>query len=162
MVITLKDREPKLSHIKSFCMKSFFLAAICTSVLMSCGNSNKISSDTAFQKLKGKWQLNYITGSRISFDGLYPEEKPTITFEISEKQLKGNTSCNTFSDSFDADAAKISFKEPVLITKMACPGEGEAVFLRTLVKINSYDVIEGYTLSLLADGVASMRFTKVK
>ena len=138
------------------------MAALCTSVLMSCSNSNKISTDAAFQKLKGKWQLNYISGSRIAFDGLYPGEKPTITFEISEKQVKGNTGCNSFSGSFDADAAKINFKEPVVITKMACPGEGEAVFLRTLVKINSYDVIEGYTLSLLADGVASMRFTKVK
>ena len=34
--------------------------------------------------------------------------------------------------------------------------------MRTLVKINSYDVTAGYTLSLITDGVASMRFTKVK
>jgi len=143
-------------------MKSFLLAAICTSMLMSCSNSNKMNSDSVFKKLKGSWQLNYITGPRIAFERLYPREKPTITFDIAEKKMRGNTSCNSFSGSFDADGTKINFTEPVVTTKMACEGEGESVFLRTLQKIDSYDVTEGYTLSLLTDGVASMRFTRVK
>ena len=143
-------------------MNAFFVAAICASMLISCSNSNKINSDADFKKLKGSWQLNYITGPRIAFEGLYPGQKPTITFDISEKKTKGNTSCNSFSGSFDADGTKINFIEPLVTTKMACQGEGEAVFLRTLLKINSYDVTEGYTLSLFTDGVASMRFTRVK
>jgi heat shock protein HslJ len=143
-------------------MKPFFFVAVFLCLLVSCNNSNKITSGSESHKLKGTWQLNYITGPRIVFDGLYPNEKPTINFDVSGKRISGNTGCNTFSGTFDADGTKINFKEPLPTTKMTCPGEGESVFLRTLEKINTYDVTEGYTLSLLTDGVASMRFTKVK
>jgi heat shock protein HslJ len=143
-------------------MKSLLFIAVSLYLLASCSNGNKITSGLDSHKLKGTWQLNYITGQRIAFDGLYPAEKPTITFDVSGKRISGNTSCNSFSGSFDASGAKISFKEPLATTKMACPGEGESVFMRTLEKINSYNVTEGYTLSLFTDSVASMRFTKVK
>ena len=143
-------------------MKYAFFVAGFLFLFMSCNNSKKIASGSNSYKLQGAWQLNYITGPRIAFEGLYPNEKPTITFNIAGKRVSGNTGCNSFSGTFDADGIKISFSEPLAITKIACPGEGESVFLQTLKKINTYDATEGYTLSLLTDGVASMRFTKVK
>ena len=143
-------------------MKSVFFVAISLCLFLACSNSKKITSGSNSYKLQGTWQLNYITGPRISFEGLYPNEKPTITFDVARKRISGNTSCNSFSGPFDTDGAKISFSEPLATTKMACPGEGESIFMQTLKKINTYDVTEGYTLSLISDGVASMRFTKVK
>ncbi len=143
-------------------MKPVFFAALSFFLFIACNDSKKISSGSNALKLHGTWQLNYITGPRIAFDGLYPDKKPTITFDVPGKHISGNTSCNSFSGPFNTDGAKISFSEPLATTKMACPGEGESVFLRTLGKINTYDVTEGYTLSFFTDGVASMRFTKVK
>jgi heat shock protein HslJ len=142
-------------------MKSLLLTAISFYLFAACSNTNKINSRPDAHKLRGTWQLNYITGPRIAFDGLYPVEKPTITFDVTGNRISGNTSCNSFSGPFHADGPKIKFKDPLTSTKMACGGEGESVFLRNLEKIDSYDLTEGYTLSLLADGVASMRFTKV-
>ena len=143
-------------------MKLVFFALSIFLLLSGCSGSNKISSTSNTRKLRGTWLLNYITGPRIAFDGLFPGEKPTIRFDVSGKRVTGNTSCNSYSGSFDAEGTTINFKEPLTSTKMACPGEGESVFLKILEKINTYDVTEGYTLSLFTDGVASMRFTRVK
>lgn len=143
-------------------MKTVFLLMVSFLMLAGCNSSKKLSTNSNASKLRGTWQLNYITGPRIAFEGLYPGVKPTITFDVSGKRVSGNTSCNSFSGVFETDGTKIGFKEPLATTKMACPGEGESIFMRSLEKINSYDVTAGYTLSLLTDGVASMRFTKVK
>ena len=32
--------------------------------------------------LNGNWELNYITGPRIAFDGLYPEKKPVLQLSL--------------------------------------------------------------------------------
>ena len=32
--------------------------------------------------LDGTWELNYVAGPRIAFNGLYPNNKPTITFDL--------------------------------------------------------------------------------
>jgi len=44
---------------------------------------------------------------------------------------------------------------------MACPGNGESVFLSTLDKIQSYKV-ENDTLSFYMDDIEMMRFEKQK
>lgn len=56
---------------------------------------NAVSMET--DKLSGVWDLNYISGLRIAFDGLYPDKKPTISFNFSAMELDGNTTCNGFS-----------------------------------------------------------------
>jgi len=43
---------------------------------------------------------------------------------------------------------------------MACPGEGETVFVETLKKINSWSVTNDTTLNLIEGDIALMRFTK--
>ncbi|MBS1576359.1 MAG: META domain-containing protein [Bacteroidetes bacterium] len=136
----------------------FFIAILCA--LNSC-NSSKQSTQNNLAALQGSWQLNYITGPRIAFDGLYADKKPIITFDIKKSSISGNTSCNNFSGTITTAGNKISFPEAMAMTKMACPGEGELLFLQALKKINQYDVTAGYTLTLLRDSVAIMRFTKI-
>ena len=111
-------------------------------------------------KLNGTWELNYISGPRIAFEGLYPDKKPAIIFNLPDSVATGNSSCNRFSIPFTLQTNKITFGEG-LSTMMACEGEGETVFLQTLKKINSYSLSkDGQTLNLIMGDIAVMRFTK--
>jgi len=143
-------------------MRKILFIIVCPCLFLSCSSGKKSSSQNSLSALEGTWQLNYITGPRIVFDGLYPDKKPKITFDLEKKKVSGNTSCNNFSGEVTASGHKIHFPEAMAMTKMACPGEGETVFLQTLKKVNSYDVTAGYTLTLLMDDVAMMRFTRAK
>ncbi|WP_276090880.1 META domain-containing protein [Pedobacter sp. JY14-1] len=110
--------------------------------------------------LSGTWELNYISGPRIAFNGLYPAKKPVIKFEVSEKRFSGNTSCNSFSGALAADDTTINFTKPFMMTKMACPGEGEATFLEVLKKVSHYDIVGDTTLNFRMGDIAIMRFSK--
>ena len=143
-------------------MKSIVLTfALLCLTLTSC-NSIKSTSKTA-QNLEGTWQLTYITGPRITFDGLYPDKKPTINFDLKEKKVAGNNSCNQYFGALLLDGNKINFKDAKMgMTMMACPGTGEATYTKTLEKIDSYSISEdGKTLSFNTGENTMMRFEKL-
>lgn len=127
-------------------------------VLVSCKCKK---TDTA-STLEGTWELNYITGPRIAFDGLYPNKKPTINFDLKENRVSGNTSCNSFTGKLSVDGNKIDFTQPMALTKMMClDGQGEQVFINTLQKVNTYSITDdGKTLNFISGDIATMRFTK--
>ena len=112
--------------------------------------------------LDGTWQLNYITGPRIAFDGLYPDKKPTIIFNINENKVSGNTSCNQYFGNLVKDGNKINFKDAKMgMTMMVCSGEGENVYMKTLEKVDSYSISDdGKTLSFIMGDIAVMCFEK--
>jgi heat shock protein HslJ len=109
--------------------------------------------------LNGTWNLNYISGIRIAFDGLYPDKKPTISFNLTSNELSGNTTCNGFTSKFTMNGNNIKFADP-LKTMMFCEGGGEEAFLNMLKKVNNYALTDDNTLSFLIDDVAVMRFAK--
>ena len=113
---------------------------------------------SSINPLEGTWELSYISGKRIAFDGLYPNKKPQITFDSSKTELRGNSSCNGFSSKYRVNKNEITFGSP-LGTMMACEGSGEQDFYQMLKKVNRYSVNET-TLNLLIDDVAVMRFAK--
>jgi len=115
-------------------------------------------SDSA--KLNGTWELNYISGSRIAFDGLFPNKKPTIKLEVTNKTVSGNSGCNSFNGPIKLDGNKISFADPMAMTRMMCQGDGETVFIQTLQKINAWAVNDDNTLNFIMGDIAMMRFTK--
>lgn len=127
-------------------------------VLISC----KCKKGDTAGTLEGTWELNYVTGPRIAFDGLYPNKKPTINFDLKETRISGNTSCNSFSGKLSVDGNKIDFTQPMALTKMMCEnGQGEQVFMNTLEKANTYSITDnGKTLNLMSGDIATMRFTK--
>jgi heat shock protein HslJ len=92
---------------------------------------------------------------------LYPDQKPVLTFETGKNKIEGSTSCNSFTGAFTAGGKKIKIEGNLTLTKTACSGDGESVFLQALKKINGYDVTAGHLLTLTMDNVAMMRFTKV-
>lgn len=143
-------------------MKRMMMLAIvvCTS-LMSCTTMKSGTiGNSGLSQLSGTWELNYISGPRIAFNGLYPAKKPFIKFEITERRFSGNTSCNSFSGTLVADDTTINFTEPFMMTKMACPGEGEATFIEMLKKVSNYTVTNDTTLNFTMGDIAVMRFTK--
>ena len=128
-------------------------------VLILAGSCNPKLDDS--EKLfNTTWELVYISGPRIAFDGLFPENKPQITFDKKTHQVTGTDSCNGYSADFELDENTISFGEPGPTTMMFCGG-GERQFLNMMQKIDSY-IIEGGELNLMTDGVPMMRFKKVE
>jgi heat shock protein HslJ len=130
-------------------------------MISSCGSTNKNSAGKpAGSSLDGTWELNYISGPRIAFDGLYPNKKPTLTFDVANKKVSGNTSCNNFNGVLKLNGNNIDFNDNMALTKMMCEGSGENVFLETLKKVNTWSVSEGNTLNLIMGDIAIMRFSK--
>ena len=126
-----------------------------TKVLMKL---KTVTSESA--KMEGSWELNYISGPRIAFAGLYPDKKPIINFNLPANELGGNTSCNGFSSKIIMNGNKISIAEPFAKTMIFCEGGGETTFLTMLKKVNKYVITNENTLTFMIDDVAVMRFTK--
>ena len=142
-------------------MKKIFLAlSLFCLTFLACNATQSALKTTNL--LEGTWQLNYITGPRIAFDGLYPDKKPTITFDLKENKVAGNNSCNQYFGTLKVEGNKINFKDAKMgMTKMACVGEGENVYMKTLEKVDSYSISEdGKTLNFIMGDNAVMRFEK--
>lgn len=130
-------------------------------VFMACkSNQSPMKTTTT---LEGTWELNYITGPRIAFNGLYPDKKPTITFDLKENKVAGNNSCNQYFGKLQVNGNKINFKDAKMgMTMMACmDNQGEMTFMKTLEQIDSYSISEdGKTLNFIMGDIAMMRFEK--
>ncbi|MCI4442217.1 MAG: copper resistance protein NlpE N-terminal domain-containing protein [Lentimicrobium sp.] len=143
-------------------MKKIILTLSISCLIFIACNSTQ-SAAKATTSLEGTWKLNYITGPRIAFEGLYPNKKPSIAFNLKENKVSGNNSCNQYFGQLNYEGNKISFKDAKMgMTMMACPGEGENVFMKTLEKIDSYSISDdGKTLNFIMGDIAMMRFEKV-
>lgn len=139
-------------------MKNYTLATMVIFTFLSC-KTQKATTSTS-NNLEGIWELNYISGPRIAFEGLYPSRKPIINFE--GEMVSGNNGCNSFSGKLINNGNKVNFKDSKLrTTLMACEGEGESVFMTTLNKVNTYAVSpDGKTLTFIMGDIAVMRFNK--
>ncbi len=142
-------------------MKKLILTAIIVALtFMACKPNQK--QMIATNSLEGNWELNYITGPRIAFNGLYPDKKPTIAFDLKQNKVSGNNSCNQYFGNLKVDGNKINFKDSKMgMTMMACQGDGDILFMNTLEKIDSYTISEdGKTLNFIMGDIAMMRFEK--
>lgn len=137
-------------------MKTRLLIILFTLVMISCTTQKNISQE----KLYGTtWELEYISGPRIAFNGLYPDKKPRISFDQETNKVIGNNSCNGYSADYTLNGDSISFGEAGPTTLMFC-GEGEKVFLDMMKKIDGYRFDQDGKLNLLFDNVPMMRFKK--
>lgn len=142
--------------------KLFLFTLLLCSLIIACKSTKKTATTTAkadATQLEGTWELHYITGSRVSFEGLYPHKKPSITFRVADGKISGNTGCNTFIGIFKVNGNIMDFTNPLALSRMTCPGTGETVFLESLKKVNTYN-IEGKTLSFMSGGTETMRLEK--
>lgn len=123
----------------------------------SCTTKKSVSQA---ELLEGTWQLTYITGPRIAFDGLYPNKKPTIVFDVKNNKIAGNNSCNQYFGTLIIDDNTINFKDAKMgMTMMACEGNGDDLYMETIQKIETYTISEdGKTLNLLIGNIEMLRF----
>ena len=105
------------------------------------------------------WELEYISGPRIAFDGLFPNKKPQISFNKETGKVTGTDSCNGYRADFELVENTIAFSDPGPTTMMFCGGS-ERQFLLMMKKIDGYSMEEG-KLNLLVGEVPMMRFKKV-
>lgn len=142
-------------------MKKLFFTIVFFCLILSACDSAKSTSNTT-TSIEGTWELNYITGPKIAFEGLYPNKKPTIIFDIKENKVYGNNSCNQYFGTLKVDGNKINFKDAKMgMTMMVCSGEGENVYMKTLEKVDSYSISDdGKTLSFIMGDIAVMCFEK--
>lgn len=138
--------------------KTFFLILTTTVYFMSSCSSSKTSTNK--ELFNTKWELEYITGPRIAFDGLFPDLKPQISFNEKTNEVSGTASCNGYLSNYTLDKNAITFGEPGPTTMMFCEGGGENVFLDMMKKVTSYS-IEDQKLNLKTNNVTLMRFKKV-
>jgi len=151
-------------------MKKIILILACIAVFTSSCNSTKSSTtdenttatkENNLSGLDGIWELNYISGTKIAFEGLYPDKKPFLSFNTKDGRVSGNSGCNSFTGSMSVSNSYLHLDDSMAMTKMFCPGNGESNFLDGLKKINGYSISdEGKTLNLLSGDVAIMRFEK--
>jgi heat shock protein HslJ len=140
--------------------KIILLLAISCLAFVSCTTTKTATKKTA--TLEGTWELDYISGPRIAFEGLYPGKKPTLIFDLKENRVSGNNSCNSYTGALKVDGNKIDFKDTKMaMTMMACEGQGGDVYMGTLDKIDSYSISEdGKVLNFIMGDIAMMRFVK--
>lgn len=125
-------------------------------IISSCATTKNMDGNKLFNTT---WELEYISGPRIAFDGLFPDKKPYISFNKATSEVSGNNSCNGYSAQYTLDGTRISFGEPGPTTMMYC-GEGEKQFLNMMKKINNYNFDKEGKLNLMIDDVPMMRFKK--
>ncbi|RVT75397.1 META domain-containing protein [Flavobacterium sufflavum] len=137
--------------------KKYIFLFMLTLFFASCSSTKQMTSENLF---KSAWELEYLSGLRIAFDGLFPDKKPQISFNPTSKKVEGNDSCNGYSADYTFSGDKISFGDPGPTTMMYC-GEGEKFFLNTIKKINKYNIDKEGKLNLMIDDVPMMRFNKI-
>jgi len=140
--------------------KNIFVISLLLFLFLACKPTQSVMKTTT--SLQGTWELNYITGPRIAFEGLYPNKKPIITFDLKENKVSGNNSCNQYFGTLNSDGSSINFKDAKMgMNMMSCPGNGENTYMKTLEQIDSYSISEdGKTLNFLMGDIAMMRFEK--
>ena len=120
------------------------------------------SSATEEADLEGTWELvSLMSAQKVPLNDLYPNKKPTIAFDARPKQISGTTGCNSYTGSYVIDGRTISFGTGMALTKMACEGDGETLFVERLKKTNKFFIKEQNTLMLLEGDVALLEFKKI-
>ena len=138
--------------------QTLFLLGLISLFLVSC--STNMMGDNA-KLYENGWELEYVTGPRIAFQGLFPDEKPQISFNSSTKMVTGTTGCNGYNTEYKMNGKMISFETPNTTTMRYC-GDGEAVFLKTMKEVTNYRITTDGKLELLMNDITMMRFKKSK
>lgn len=141
-------------------MKRFALFFLLLPVLTGVNSCGSASSIPIGSLNANAWELEYITGLRIAFDGLYPDKKPFINFNAGVGELGGDTSCNVFTTKVSLDGDKINVSEVGAMTMRFCEGGGEQQFLNMLYKADHYKIDDSGKLVLTMNGIEAMRFHK--
>lgn len=139
-------------------------AAIAVCLLFSCAAgkqhpaADKMTAGKA-ATLEGTWELAYIL-STTDMAQLFPDRKPELIIPGARGgTLQGNSGCNRMTVTLKAGEHKMTFTDPVALTRMACPGE--PVFFTALQRVNGYGLSPaGDELTCIQGDIIVLRFLK--
>ncbi|MGZ3913409.1 MAG: lipase family protein [Flavisolibacter sp.] len=117
------------------------------------------SDQQALPGLGGEWVLDQLPGSGKALETLYPDKRPSIIFDEEKKAFRGYTGCNNFWGDFLREGRIIRFPAAPALTRLACPREGEAVFLKALLMTDQY-AVDGDHLVLQRGQDVLLRFIR--
>lgn len=137
-------------------LKSLLPLIVLALIASSCSSTKNVGNEEIFNHT---WELEYITGPRNAFEGLFPDQKPYLKFDKNTKMVNGNASCNGYSSDYTINGNSLKFGERGISTLMYC-GEGEPQFLKMLKEIDSYQIDGDGKLNLMMNKIPMMRFHK--
>ncbi|QEC68601.1 META domain-containing protein [Panacibacter ginsenosidivorans] len=132
--------------------KLIFGLVILAVVNSSCSSTKNLNVMNTLTQ--NSWVVNSLSGKQLD-PSAYLKGLPSMTFG-SDGKLTGSTGCNNFTGNFKLDGMSVKL-DPGAMTRMACPGNGEADFLSAAQQVTNLK-LNGNTLSLLngADEVMSL------
>lgn len=108
-------------------------AAFILVLTASCGSTK--STDESVNLLTDiNWQLKTIEG-KDAVASNYNSGLPEATFTVDNK-ISGNSGCNRYSGSYNLNEEGGINMSEFISTKMFCPGNGEAEYLKALNTVN--------------------------
>lgn len=137
-------------------MKKICFAVLLFQFFVQACNDHSVKS--AKEKLDGTWYLTSIGDIAPTFDSLYSNKKPALTFIAGSNEIKGNNSCNSFTGNYKLQDSSISFSS-LTATEIFCEGQGETIFMDALKKFKHWQ-IKADTLVLSASDDFSFQFIK--
>lgn len=123
------------------------------------GSTIDVAEEAGNMAVNGTWELSYISGPRIAFDALYPQQKPTLVISMPNTKATGNSGCNSFSVDVKIKDKTILFG-PIAATKMYCEGSGESTYFDNLGKVDTWQMDDNNNLALMIGDVVMMRFIR--
>ena len=113
----------------------FAIASLLLILSSSCGSTCKMASRNTLTS--HTWELSTIKGSALDTKE-FVTGTPYLLFQGKSKLL-GSTGCNYMVGSFKLKKACLQL-DPGAITKMACQGKGEAIFLSAIKQVESMKI----------------------
>lgn len=107
--------------------------------------------------LNGKWELTMIDNEALSASS-FSNGLPFIDINIKDREVNGNTGCNSFSGKVTSEGEKIKF-ENILSTEMACQFRRDKEIFDALQNCNNYFIDNGI-LTLKSDDAVRAVFQK--
>lgn len=115
-------------------MRTMIISLFAMLLFISCDETKKVIDAAGNVQLSGNYTVSDIGGVGVSANA------PTITFFALDKEIKGNTGCNSFFGNYAIDLYKLTFSE-IASTEMACDRpimRNENAFLQALRDTGSY------------------------
>lgn len=110
--------------------------------------------------LEGNWELEYVAGSSVPFDTLYPGARPNASLDLTAATIAGRNGCNNYSGNLKVEGSRfVADRSSMISTRMFCEGGGEEAYMNALGRVDSYAVANG-KLELKSGSEVVLRFHK--
>ena len=116
--------------------------------------------ESKISALNGRWELQSLTNTKLTFEALYPDLKPSLAFNLPVMEVMGSTGCNTFSGAIAMDSNHIEFIN-LVATEKACNGIGEPTFINAMKAVSTFTLVDSNTLELMKADTALLRFVRM-